>query len=117
MFVEEFGLLELAGKERIAIVAPDHQLIGEVRGPALTAVVKHMLETYPALDASRVYATGYSMGGGASYTVGYYEPSLFAAIAPIAGSPTTILKMKSRTSKIANCPCSSRYLPSTACVA
>ncbi len=90
VFVEEFGLLELAGKERIAIVAPDHQLIGEVRGPALTAVVKHMLETYPALDASRVYATGYSMGGGASYTVGYYEPSLFAAIAPIAGSPTTI---------------------------
>ena len=90
VFVEEFGLLELAGQERIAVVAPDHQLIAEVRGPALAAVVKYMLETYPALDASRVYATGYSMGGGASYTVGYYEPTLFAAIAPIAGSPTAI---------------------------
>ena len=90
VFVEEQGLLELAGQERIALVAPDHQLIADVRGPALAAVVKYMLETYPALDASRVYATGYSMGGGASYTVGYYEPSLFAAIAPMAGSPTTI---------------------------
>ena len=90
VFVEEFGLLELAGQERIALVAPDHQLIGEVRGPALTAVVNYMLETYPALDASRVYATGYSMGGAATYTVGYYNPKLFAAVAPMSGSPTNI---------------------------
>lgn len=90
VFVEEFGLLELAGKERIALVAPDHQLIAEVRGPALTAVVNYMLETYPALDASRVYATGYSMGGAATYTVGYYNPKLYAAVAPMSGSPTTI---------------------------
>ncbi len=90
VFVEEFGLLELAGKERIALVAPDHQLIGEVRGPALTAVVNYMLKTYPALDASRIYATGYSMGGAATYTVGYYNPKLFAAVAPMSGSPTTI---------------------------
>lgn len=90
VFVEEFGLLELAGKERIAIIAPDHQLIGEIRGPALSAVVNYMLATYPALDASRVYATGYSMGGGATYTAGYYNPKLFAAVAPIAGSPTVI---------------------------
>jgi predicted peptidase len=45
-----------------------------------------MLTTYPALDPSRVYAIGYSMGGGATYTVGYYKPSLFAAIAPVAGT-------------------------------
>ncbi|MCI6886862.1 MAG: hypothetical protein MR868_06385 [Lachnospiraceae bacterium] len=90
VFVEENGFLNLAGRERLAVVAPDHQLIGEIRGEALTAIVKYMLEKYPALDASRVYATGYSMGGGATYTVGYYEPSLFAAIAPCAGSPTAI---------------------------
>ncbi len=90
VFVEEFGLLKLAGKERIALVAPDHQLIAEVRGPALTAVVNYMLETYPALDASRVYATGYSMGGAATYTVGYYSPKLFAAVAPMSGSPTNV---------------------------
>ncbi len=86
-FVDEFGLLVLAGKERVAVVAADHQnLPNDVRGPALTALVKYMLAKYPALDPSRVYATGYSMGGGATYTVGYYEPRLFAAIAPIAGT-------------------------------
>lgn len=88
VFVEEFGLLELAEKERIALIAPDHQLIASVRGPALTAAVKYMLEKYPALDASRVYATGYSMGGGATYLASYYEPKLFAAVAPFAGSAT-----------------------------
>ena len=86
VFVEEFGLLNLAGKERFAMVAADHQRIGEIRGPALTALVEHMLKTYPALDASRVYATGYSMGGLGTTTLGLYNPKLLAAIAPLAGS-------------------------------
>ena len=85
VFVEEFGLLELAGQERIALVAPEHQYVGEIRGPVLTAIVEYMLETYPALDASRVYATGYSMGSMATHTVANYSPKTFAAIAPIAG--------------------------------
>ena len=86
-FVDEIGLLTLAGDKRVTVVAADHQnLPNDLRGPALTSLVKYMLATYPALDPSRVYATGYSMGGGATYTVGYYEPSLFAAIAPIAGT-------------------------------
>lgn len=86
-FVDEMGLLALAGKERVAVVAADHQTLpNNVRGPALTALVKYMLQKYPALDPTRVYAIGYSMGGGATYTVGYYEPRLFAAIAPIAGT-------------------------------
>ncbi len=65
---------------------PLQNLPNDVRGPALAALVKYMLATYPALDPSRVYAIGYSMGGGATYTAGYYDPSLFAAIAPIAGT-------------------------------
>jgi dienelactone hydrolase len=86
-FVDEIGLLALAGNQRVAVVAADHQsLPNDVRGPALAALVKYMLATYPALDPSRVYAIGYSMGGGATYTVGYYEPGLFAAIAPVAGT-------------------------------
>ena len=88
VFVDEFGLIELSEKERVALVAPDHQMVGSVRGPALTAVAKYMLEKYPALDASRVYMTGYSMGGGATYLAAYHEPTLFAAIAPFAGSAT-----------------------------
>ena len=86
-FVDEMGLLALAGNERVTVVAADHQsLPNDVRGPALTALLKYMLAKYPALDPSRTYAIGYSMGGGATYTVGYFQPGLFAAIAPIAGT-------------------------------
>ncbi len=100
-FVDEIGLLALAGNKRVAIVAADHQsLPNDVRGPALTALVKYMLKTYPSLDPSRVYATGYSMGGGATYTVGYYEPTLFAAIAPLAG--TNIEPTNAEVARFAN---------------
>ncbi len=100
-FVDEIGLLALAGNKRVAIVAADHQsLPNDVRGPALTSLVKYMLKTYPALDPSRVYATGYSMGGGATYTVGYYEPTLFAAIAPLAG--TNIEPTSAEVARFAN---------------
>ena len=90
VFVDEQGLLELAGKERIAVVAPDHSSISEIKGAAFTALVKYMLAKYPALDASRVYATGYSMGGGSTYIISYYNPALFAAVAPFAGSNTVL---------------------------
>lgn len=100
-FVDEMGLLTLAGRERIAVVAADHQSLGnEVRGPALTALVKYMLAAYPSLDPSRVYAIGYSMGGGATYTAGYHDPKLFAAIAPIAG--TNIEPTAAETARFAN---------------
>ena len=88
VFVEEQGLLELAAQERIAVVAPDHSWLGTAKNDSFEALVKYMLETYPALDASRVYATGYSMGGGATYSVAYYKTKLFAGIAPFAGSAT-----------------------------
>ena len=42
-----------------------------------------MLETYPALDASRVYATGHSMGGGSAMKAILAAPQLFAAAAPM----------------------------------
>ncbi len=100
-FVDEMGLLALAGNARIAVVAADHQsLPNDIRGPALTELVKYMLATYPSLDPSRVYAIGYSMGGGATYTVGYYDPKLFAAIAPIAG--TNVEPTDAEAAKFAN---------------
>lgn len=100
-FVDEMGLLTLAGNERIAVVAADHQSLGnDVRGPALAALVKYMLAAYPSLDPSRVYAIGYSMGGGATFTAGYYEPNLYAAIAPIAG--TNVEPTAAETARFAN---------------
>jgi len=91
VLVDEFGLLELAGQERFAIVAPEHQYIsGENRTvelQALPALVKYMLATYPSLDASRVYVMGYSMGAGATLKAIYGDPSLFAAAAPMSPIP------------------------------
>jgi predicted peptidase len=37
------------------------------------------------VDSSRIYATGFSMGGSASWLSPTLEPSLFAAIVPISG--------------------------------
>jgi poly(3-hydroxybutyrate) depolymerase len=88
-FVDEIGLLTLAGSERFAIVAPDHQNIAGLLSDVLPKLVKYMLKTYPALDASRVYVTGYSMGGGATLRAINGDPSVFAAAIPMAASPYT----------------------------
>jgi len=91
VLVDELGLLELAGKERFAIVAPEHQYIGgerrEVELQALPMLAQLMLDTYPALDASRVYTMGYSMGAGATMKSIYGKPSLFAAAVPMSPIP------------------------------
>lgn len=98
-FVDEIGLLVLAGKERLAVVAPEHQAIfwtkqGDkfVEGIELEVMpklVKYMLETYPALDPSRVYVAGYSMGGWATMKAVHAAPSLFAGAVCMAGMAFT----------------------------
>jgi dienelactone hydrolase len=106
-YVDEIGLLSVAGHERFAIVAPDHQTPGPALGPRAAApgqgnprvenilpqvlprLVKYMLKTYPALDPSRVYATGYSLGGGATLQAINGDPSVFAAAVPMSASPYT----------------------------
>ncbi len=99
VFVDEIGLLELSGRERFAIVAPEEQYIGYSRvdgkmvegilPQVLPLLIKYMLETYPALDASRVYVTGYSMGGGATLRAIHGDASLFAAAVPMAAAGYT----------------------------
>ena len=96
---DELGLITLAGKERLAIVAaryatdvPGGGIFGaspfDVKGKALPALVRYMLETYPALDPSRVSVTGYSMGGAATVEAVECAPELFAAAVPMAaGTP------------------------------
>ena len=88
-FVEEIGLLPLAGAERFAIVAPEHQNIANLLSDSLPELARHMLETYPALDPSRVYVTGYSMGGAATLRAVNGDPSVFAAAVPMAAAPYT----------------------------
>ena len=90
-YVDEIGLLSLAEHEHIAIVAPEHNALGaldiRIETEALAALVNYMLETYPALDSTRVYATGYSMGGGSTMKAILSSPDLFAAAVPM--SPVT----------------------------
>jgi len=83
-FLDEIGWLSVAGKERIAIVAPERSNITDIQPQVLPEVARYMLSKYPALDASRVYVTGYSMGGSATYHSIYNDSSLFAAAAPMS---------------------------------
>ena len=88
---DDLGWITLAGKKHFAIVAPAHTSATDVLSSALPAVVKYMLDTYPQLDRSRVYVTGYSMGGGATNRTLYGDASLFAAAVPMSGTPYTHL--------------------------
>lgn len=92
-FVDENGWLALAGQERFIMVAPEKDYLTDtpVLGDALGALVFYMIETYPAIDLSRVYATGYSKGGAASIAVGVEHPDLIAAIAAMAPADYTPL--------------------------
>jgi len=97
---DDLGWLTLAGKEHFAIVAPLHTSATDVLSTALPTLVKYMLDTYPQLDKSRVYVTGYSMGGGATNRTLYGDASLFAAAVPMSGTPYKHLE--DQTAQFAN---------------
>lgn len=88
-FVEEIGLLPLAGAERFAIVAPEHQSSLPTANASLPALVEYTLRRWPALDPARVYVTGYSLGGAATLRAINGKPALFAAAVPMAAAPYT----------------------------
>ncbi len=96
--VDELGWLKLAGEERFAIVAERHtsedlaasfqdETPWNTLSGAMPALVRHVLETHPEIDPSRVYVTGYSMGGGATNRCVYGDASLFAAAVNMSGTP------------------------------
>ena len=91
-FVDGQGFLKLAGDERLVIIAPEKGSLhakdandNSVLAQVLPKLVKHIMETYPEIDASRVYVTGYSMGCIASFDAIFGDPTLFAAAFPQAG--------------------------------
>ena len=84
MFLDETGLLLTAGEQGFAIVAPMHSGITFIAGEVLPRLVQYMLDKYPALDPERVWVTGYSMGGMATYNCIAAHPEVFAAAAPMA---------------------------------
>jgi hypothetical protein len=91
-FVEEAGWLEQVRQKRFIIVAPEHQSLSSdqpVLGESLAALAAYMMKTYPAIDASRVYASGYSMGGGATLVIATSRPRMLAAVVDMAGAMFT----------------------------
>ncbi len=91
-FVEEVGWLEMVCQKRFILVAPEHQGLysdQRVLGQSLAALAAYMMKTYPAIDASRVYASGYSMGGGATLTLATSHPRMLAAVVDMAGAMFT----------------------------
>jgi predicted esterase len=87
-FVEECGWLELANQQRLIVVAPEHQGLDTTpaMGDALAALAAYMVKTYPAIDASRIYASGYSMGGIATLSISTSHPRVLAAAVNMAGA-------------------------------
>ncbi len=87
-FVEECGWLELAQQKRFIMVAPEHQALDNTpaMGEALLALANYMMKTYPAIDPSRIYASGYSMGGIATLSISTSHPRLLAAVVNMAGA-------------------------------
>lgn len=92
-YVDGQGWLVVAGEERIAIVAPDYASMSNFSDEgratlmkAFPALARLMCEKYPALDASRIYVNGYSMGALGTNQAMYGDPKCFAAAFPMAGA-------------------------------
>ena len=106
-FVEEVGWLEMARQKRFIIVAPEHQGLysdQSVLGESIAALAEYMMKTYPAIDASRVYASGYSMGGGATLTISTSHPRMLAAVVDMAGAMFTFTDKMAATFKDTDLP-------------
>jgi len=99
--IDEMGWLVKSGEERIAMVCGASAQIYAIGARIWPALVHYMLDTYPALDASRVYVTGYSMGGGATLFSVYGEPGLFAAGVP--GSPLSYAPTEEQEAALRAC--------------
>lgn len=113
----------VAEKEGFIVVAPDYgySALGRFTTPGVaeftSAIIDELAGIYN-IDARRIYASGISMGGGASFTCAYELSDRIAAIAPVAAGtgrgerklprPTTIVFMYGTRDPVA-----SNYGPNT----
>jgi pimeloyl-ACP methyl ester carboxylesterase len=74
-YAEQMNWPLVAGRNRIIVVSPYE--VGQI-----VALTDYILKTYPAADPSRIYITGYSLGGERTEQLALLAPLRFAAIAP-----------------------------------
>ena len=63
---------------------PEAGLLTGAPGKLVIDLVKELTENLP-IDCSRIYLTGYSMGGYGTWSLLAQQPKLFAAAIPVAG--------------------------------
>ncbi len=86
---ETSGFLELAAQKGFMVAELEWQgkegLFDYMGDHGIEAVVRHLLEKYPQLDPSRVYAEGLSAGGFTTTALGVHKTQLFAAVGAHSG--------------------------------
>lgn len=81
---ESNGWIEVAGEEKVIVVAPF-----DTSTTAVVNLLNEIEDKYP-VDPSRIYMTGYSAGGRATWAVSSLIPERFAAIAPMSSPGSTV---------------------------
>ena len=97
-----FMMIREQGGLPFIIVAPllkNSELYFEFPDNYLNSTLKEVLEDY-SVDKKRIYATGLSLGGEATYRIAMLNPDKFAAIAPLS----SYLKSTENLNKIKNIP-------------
>ena len=88
--VKKHGPPKVAGKliKEFIVVSPqcmkDENGKGWWNTKQLEIFAQHIIKTYN-VDEKRMYLTGLSMGGFATWAFAAYKPNLFAAVAPVCG--------------------------------
>ena len=78
------GLVEQGKKFDFILLSPQCPLRVGWNPEIVVGLIEHVCSSL-SVDRDRVYMTGYSMGGFGTWNVAAYDPSRFAAIAPLAG--------------------------------
>ena len=99
---ETSGFIQVAGKERFFVVEMEWQgskNYGTMGYDGVERVIQILLEKYPQLDASRIYAQGLSAGAITATALGICKSYLFAAVGGYGGGIYTGAK----TGRFSNC--------------
>ncbi len=80
--VKGCGWAVRAAEEGFVVIAPDYDSQNPEK---ILSVVDYAKKTYP-IDKSRIYVTGFSMGGATTGILGLSHPELFAAMSPMGAT-------------------------------
>ncbi len=85
---ETSGFIELAGEEKFIVVEMEWQgsdAFGTMGHDGVESVIYQLLEKYPQIDPSRIYAEGLSAGSITATALGIKKSHLFAAVGGHSG--------------------------------